>query len=74
MSTLAERVAAGRLPAPSARRSIRLSAGVTLREMADELGVTPMTILRWEQGVEPRRERAIRYRQLLTELQHVATS
>jgi transcriptional regulator with XRE-family HTH domain len=45
---------------------------VTLREMADELGVTPMTVLRWEQGVEPHRDRAIRYRKLLDALREVS--
>jgi transcriptional regulator with XRE-family HTH domain len=68
----AERVAAARLPAGPIRRSIRLAARVTLREMADELGVTPMTVLRWEQGVEPHRERAIRYREVLDQLREIA--
>ena len=69
---LAEKVAAARLPSGPIRRSIRLGARVTLREMADELGVTPMTVLRWEQGVEPHRDRAIRYRQLLDALREVS--
>lgn len=65
---LAARVAAGRLPTAPVRKSIRLSAGVTLRELADELGVSPMTVHRWEGGVEPRRDTAIRYRELLDAL------
>jgi transcriptional regulator with XRE-family HTH domain len=69
---LAERVAAARLPAGPIRRSIRVAAGVTLREMADELGVTPMTVLRWEQGIEPHRDRAIRYRELLDALRELS--
>jgi len=66
MTALAERVRAAKLPAPAVRRSIRLGAGVTLAEMAAELDVTPVTVLRWERGSsEPRRARAIAYRRLL---------
>lgn len=73
MSALADRVRAARLPAPATRRSIRLAAGATYIEMARELGVTPVTVLRWERGDnDPRREAAIAYRQLLDELAEVS--
>jgi DNA-binding XRE family transcriptional regulator len=67
---LAERVREARLPSPALRRHIRQAAGVTLVEMAEELGVTNVSVLRWERGdCEPRRDRAIAYRRLLEELQ-----
>ncbi len=63
---LVEQLIAAQLPSPARRRSIRVSAGVSLRDVAAALGVNPMTVLRWERGdVEPRRNSAIRYRQLL---------
>lgn len=72
MIALAERVRAAQLPSPAVRRSIRLSAGVTLAEIGAELGVTPVTVLRWERGTcEPRRERAVAYRQLLDALREI---
>jgi DNA-binding transcriptional regulator YiaG len=69
--TLAEQVrAAAQLPSPADRRRIRNQAKVSLAEMAAELKVTPVTVLRWEQGAfEPRRDRAIAYRDLLEALQ-----
>lgn len=72
--TLAERVrAAAQLPPPAVRREIRRTAKVSLAEMGAELGVTPVTVLRWEQGTfEPRRDRAIAYRNLLQSLQEAA--
>jgi len=56
------------------RRTIRVSAGVTLNEVASEIGVTSMTVLRWERGeTEPRRDRAIAYRELLEGLRGVSS-
>lgn len=70
---LAEQVRAVRLPPPAMRRSIRLAAGATQAEVGEELGVSPVTVLRWERGKsEPRRDRAIAYRHLLDSLQRVA--
>ena len=70
--TLAETIRAAQLPAPAIRRSIRENAGATRREVADELGVTPLTVSRWESGTsEPRRERAIAYRRVLDSLMAV---
>jgi transcriptional regulator with XRE-family HTH domain len=71
---LLETVRAAQLPAPAMRRMIRTAAGVTLNEVAAEIGVTPMTVLRWERGeTEPRRDRAIAYRQLLDGLRGMAS-
>jgi DNA-binding XRE family transcriptional regulator len=51
------------------RQRIRRESRVPLRDMGAHLGVTPMTILRWERGeAEPRIDHAIAYRQLLDEL------
>lgn len=72
-TALADRVKAAQLPAPAMRRTIRKAARVTLAEMAAELGVSAVTVLRWERGTsEPRRERAIAYRRLLDSLSGVA--
>lgn len=68
MSELAEKVRLSRLPAAEERRRIRTDAGVSLNEMAGALGVSPMTVMRWESGIEPRRSNAIAYRELLDEL------
>jgi DNA-binding XRE family transcriptional regulator len=63
-------VRASRLPPPSVRQRIRRKARVSLRMMGAQLGVTPMTVLRWEHGdAEPRLAHAIAYRRLLDELQ-----
>jgi predicted transcriptional regulator len=70
--TLAERLAASRLPTPAVRRSIRTAAGASLRDIASELGVTPMTVARWETGSEPRLSHAIAYRRLLDQLREIA--
>ncbi len=65
-----ERVRQSRLPPPLTRRRIRLRARATLRDLARELHVSPMTVLRWEQGTsEPRLDQAVRYRQLLEALE-----
>lgn len=74
MAALAEQVRAARLPSPPMRRSIRRAAGVSLAELAQELDVAPVTVLRWERGSsEPRRGHAIAYRRLLDALQEAAS-
>ncbi len=63
---LIARVRDSHLPTPVQRRRIRTAAGVTLREMATALDVTPMTVLRWERGeVRPAHRHAAAYRSLL---------
>lgn len=70
---LVSRVRAAQLPPVAMRRSIRRRANASLRDMADVLHVSPMTVLRWEQGTtEPRLQNAAAYRQLLDAL-HEAT-
>lgn len=71
--SLVERVRAAKLPSPDVRYRIRQDAGVTLEEIAAELGVSAVTVQRWERGLAvPRRERAIAYKCLLDELRQVA--
>jgi transcriptional regulator with XRE-family HTH domain len=68
-SPLAELVRAARLPPPAERRRIRLAAGVSLRRMGDELGVSAVTVHNWEtNGDGPGLENATRYRRLLEQL------
>ena len=58
-----------RLPPPAERRRIREDAGVSVRQMAAALGVSPMAPVRWEQGATPRDpEHTREYAQLLEEL------
>lgn len=79
--SLVEQVRAAQLPPPATRRSIRKAAGVTLDEIAQEIGeltgdpaVSAVSVLRWEQGkTEPQRDRAIAYRRLLDDLQRAIT-
>ena len=66
---LAEEVRAAKLPPVSERRSVRDAAGVTVREAAAAIGVSPMTFLRWEHGeATPRRRHAAAYASLLAAL------
>ena len=49
-----------------AARSLRLAAGLSLREVAANVGVGVSTVYRWENGERrPRGEAAIRYGELL---------
>ena len=59
------------LPAASMRRALRESGGLTLRQVADAVGVSSkMTISRWERAIqEPRGEHRVRYSRLLRALQ-----
>lgn len=66
---LAERVRAARLPEPGERARIRSQAGVTLRDFAQTLKVSQMTMSRWERGeAEPRLEQRVAYALLLREV------
>jgi DNA-binding XRE family transcriptional regulator len=67
--TLAERVRASQLPPVAERARIRRDSRATLRDFAAALGVSPMTIYRWESGdIAPRLDHAIAYAQLLAEV------
>lgn len=71
---LVSRVRAGQLPPPFMRRSVRRRARASLRDFGNELGVSPMTVLRWEQGTtEPRLVHAIAYRALLDALSEASS-
>ncbi len=39
-----------RLPDPTTRRAIRVRAGLSMRNIADDLGVTPTAVRLWELG------------------------
>lgn len=66
---LADLVQASRLPDLAERKRIRKAAGVSLRRMGDELGVTEGTIWNWENGKDgPSMENAVKYRELLEQL------
>ena len=60
---------ARRLAKNGGARAIRQGAGLSLRDIARELDVYPMTVLRWERGERvPRAEAAERYARLLKRL------
>ena len=59
------------LPSASERRRIREDAGVSLRAVADALGVSHAAVASWERGAMPREHRCA-YAHLLREL-HEAT-
>jgi transcriptional regulator with XRE-family HTH domain len=69
---LLERVRSRRdLPVASERRRIREDAGVSLRDVADALGVSHTAVAKWEAGAMPREQRNA-YGRLLEELKRVA--
>jgi transcriptional regulator with XRE-family HTH domain len=70
---LAQLRAQRQLPAATERRRIREAAGVSIRQLAEALGVSPMAPVRWEQGAMPRDPRLVReYGELLVELSRLA--
>ena len=71
---LADLVRAARLPEPAERKRIREKAGVSLRRVAEELGVSITTVWHWEHdGDGPSMENAVRYRELLDQLNEAAS-
>jgi DNA-binding XRE family transcriptional regulator len=67
--TLAALVRAGQLPSPAERQEIRKKARVSLSRMGQALGVSAVTIVRWERGEgEPTLEHAVAYRRMLDQL------
>ena len=70
---IAEDLARRLLPPPAERRRIRRDAGVSLRRMAGELGVTPQAVDHWEHGRRhPRADLLIRYEDTLRRLRLAA--
>lgn len=58
-----------RLPTPARRRQIRRAAGVSRLRLANALGVSDVTVLRWERGtVDPSRTHIAAYVDLLEQL------
>jgi DNA-binding transcriptional regulator YiaG len=56
-------------------RQIRVSAGLSLPEMAEPVGVDQATVSRWERGARlPRGKAALRYADLLDRLTTPVTS
>jgi transcriptional regulator with XRE-family HTH domain len=50
-------------------RLIRISSGISLREMARAIGADPAAVLRWEQGKNrPTGDRAVRWAEELSRL------
>lgn len=66
---LAARVRAAQLPPPAERARVRQAAGVTLEHFAGALGVSQMTVSRWERGeTEPSLDQRVAYARLLREV------
>lgn len=66
---LPQRVRSAKLPPPAERARIRREAGASLRDFGTELGVSPMTVGRWESGVvHPRLDQAAAYARLLADV------
>lgn len=53
-------------------RELRVGAGLTLAEVARDVGVVPSTVFYWERGHTPRGEAAVRYARLLLDLEILA--
>ena len=71
--TLAAQVRAAKLPSIDERQAIRRGARISLRRVGQALGVSDVTVLRWERGTaEPTLEHAAAYRTLLEELRRAA--
>jgi DNA-binding transcriptional regulator YiaG len=61
------------LPAPRQRRGIRERAGVSQRDVARALGVSVMTLNRWERGLSEPKARAAAYAELLSQLEDASS-
>ncbi len=60
------------LPRPEHARAVRVRAKVSLRRLAQELGVHEITVHRWETGTShPRGRVLLRYAELIDALQKV---
>jgi transcriptional regulator with XRE-family HTH domain len=72
MSRIRELVRIRELARSGVAREIRTRAGLSLAEVATELGVDPGAVAKWETGKSaPRAEVALRYARLLRELEEV---
>jgi transcriptional regulator with XRE-family HTH domain len=74
MAQLEDLVRVRRLTATGTAKAIRVGAGVSLRELAQEVGVGAPTISRWESGLRsPRGKKAVAYIAALERLQAART-
>lgn len=72
MMSLIERARQNKLPSPADAQAIRQAAGVTQKQVAEELNVHRLTVQRWETGERsPRGDNKQRYARLLRELKGV---
>ena len=63
------------LPRPEEARAVRVRARISRKRFAVELGVSEITIYRWEQGMNrPRGRSAAEYAKLLEALRQVAVA
>lgn len=70
MNVIDETRARRELPAPTLARAIREAAGVSQSAIARDLGVTRMTVCRWESGrCRPSIEHVAAYAEILRALQ-----
>ena len=74
MSALTALVRERRPLDPATARAIRMAAGISQVELAQELGIHPVTVARWEAGTRRPDARLLpRYRALLDELREATT-
>lgn len=67
---IADRIKRRTLPPPQVARAVRISAGATQDEVAEEVGVDRATVARWESGDRsPSRRHAELYAAVLRDLQ-----
>lgn len=70
MTALLDEIRAHRLPDPSLARAVRRAARVSQARLAQELGVSRVTVARWEAGTRrPTGAIARAYAVLLTQMQ-----
>lgn len=73
MNLLSEVAAAASLPTPAIARALRVRAGISQARIARELGVSRMTVSRWESGAHrPRGVHLVAYGALLRDLHRIA--
>ena len=72
MTEATELAAVRRVASDGSARRIRRAAGLSLAEVANELGVTIGTVSKWETGARsPRRAAALKYAEVLRQLLEV---
>lgn len=60
------------MPDPAKAKAIRESAGISLGRLAEELGISHFTLMRWEAGATvPQRRLRLRYARVLADLRSI---